>query len=363
MSAIEDYLQLVAKGSPLNNQWQQLKHNINQNIPQASDVHDPAKMQEWAINAALNVPMLGNILAWHGSPHKFSKFSDKAIGSGEGAQAFGMGHYSATDPATADKFYRKRLADNLNADLNDGLEHWATNNSALERRLKAISDANIAEQPFVRDYDPVRLKLFQMQQHNSNLSDLWGRAQRHTALLHSNPELQAIIESMRAHKIPPPSPGYLYQLNLRPNKEDLLNFDTPLSEQSPGILEALKTAGADRFNITGLSERTGESAFRKLEQSQGTNIGKLLDSLGVPGHSFNGQGGDGLPNFVIYDPKNIEVIRRIRAGMDNPSSAAGRWAADLSSIVNNSQRGAYPSAYPVRPLAAELRNFRKDAWK
>jgi len=61
MSAIDDYLQLVAKGTPLNNQWQQLKHNVNQNIPQASDVHDPAKMQEWAINAALNAPMMGTI--------------------------------------------------------------------------------------------------------------------------------------------------------------------------------------------------------------------------------------------------------------------------------------------------------------
>ena len=33
--------------------------------------------------------------AWHGSPHKFDKFSMDAIGTGEGAQAYGHGLYFA----------------------------------------------------------------------------------------------------------------------------------------------------------------------------------------------------------------------------------------------------------------------------
>ena len=47
--------------------------------------------------------------AWHGSPHKFDKFSTEAIGTGEGAQAFGHGLYFAGKKEVADN-YRKLLA-------------------------------------------------------------------------------------------------------------------------------------------------------------------------------------------------------------------------------------------------------------
>ena len=61
MSAIEDYLQLIAKGSPLNNQWQQLRRNITQNVPSQQDLKNPVKMQEWSMGAAFNSPMLASI--------------------------------------------------------------------------------------------------------------------------------------------------------------------------------------------------------------------------------------------------------------------------------------------------------------
>lgn len=45
--------------------------------------------------------------AYHGSPYDFSKFSNEAIGTGEGAQAHGLGHYTALDKNVADTRYRK----------------------------------------------------------------------------------------------------------------------------------------------------------------------------------------------------------------------------------------------------------------
>ena len=47
--------------------------------------------------------------AWHGSPYKFDKFSNDAIGTGEGAQAHGYGHYAAKNKDVADERYRKGL--------------------------------------------------------------------------------------------------------------------------------------------------------------------------------------------------------------------------------------------------------------
>jgi hypothetical protein len=48
------------------------------------------------------IPGIGaQIKAFHGSPHKFNKFSTKAIGTGEGAQAFGWGLYFTDKPSIA----------------------------------------------------------------------------------------------------------------------------------------------------------------------------------------------------------------------------------------------------------------------
>ena len=47
--------------------------------------------------------------AWHGSPHEFDRFSMDAIGTGEGAQAYGHGLYF-TDTEDVARGYRDRLA-------------------------------------------------------------------------------------------------------------------------------------------------------------------------------------------------------------------------------------------------------------
>jgi len=54
------------------------------------------------------MPMAG-ITAFHGSPHKFSKFDMSKIGTGEGAQAYGHGLYFASNKDVA-TYYREQLA-------------------------------------------------------------------------------------------------------------------------------------------------------------------------------------------------------------------------------------------------------------
>lgn len=49
-------------------------------------------------------------IAYHGSPYDFNKFSNEAIGTGEGAQAHGYGHYAALDKDTAEA-YAKNLSE------------------------------------------------------------------------------------------------------------------------------------------------------------------------------------------------------------------------------------------------------------
>ena len=47
--------------------------------------------------------------AYHGSPYDFAKFSNEAIGTGEGAQAHGYGHYAAKNKDVAEG-YRRNLS-------------------------------------------------------------------------------------------------------------------------------------------------------------------------------------------------------------------------------------------------------------
>jgi hypothetical protein len=50
--------------------------------------------------------------AYHGTPHRFDKFTTEAIGTGEGAQAFGWGIYFA-DAKSVAEYYKIKMADML----------------------------------------------------------------------------------------------------------------------------------------------------------------------------------------------------------------------------------------------------------
>jgi len=61
--------------------------------------------------------------AWHGTPHRFDRFTTDAIGSGEGAQASGWGLYFAGKEKVAD-FYREKPAGRASASMEDLREYF-----------------------------------------------------------------------------------------------------------------------------------------------------------------------------------------------------------------------------------------------
>ena len=65
MSAMEDYLQLIEKGSPLRAQWDYLKHTVKRGlentIPSTTDLMDPQKAAEMGLNMTPATHMLGTI--------------------------------------------------------------------------------------------------------------------------------------------------------------------------------------------------------------------------------------------------------------------------------------------------------------
>lgn len=61
--------------------------------------------------------VLGTFTGYHGGGKAFDKFDDQFIGTGEGAQVYGHGHYIAGRPGTAKKYYEDRARDNLGTEL------------------------------------------------------------------------------------------------------------------------------------------------------------------------------------------------------------------------------------------------------
>jgi len=71
----EDYGQLIEPGSPLNNDYQNLKQRVSRHIPSNEDFRNPKSMSEWSQAAALNAPMG---LSTKLPPTKYSKAHDIA---------------------------------------------------------------------------------------------------------------------------------------------------------------------------------------------------------------------------------------------------------------------------------------------
>lgn len=89
---------------------------MSMEAPLASSASDQGLVTAVKIVTNFENPKIGpeninrSIVAYHGSPHDFNKFSTEKIGTGEGRQAFGYGLYFADNGDIA-KWYADRLAD------------------------------------------------------------------------------------------------------------------------------------------------------------------------------------------------------------------------------------------------------------
>ena len=248
--------------------------------------------------------------AWHGSPYKFDKFSNEAIGTGEGAQAHGYGHYAAKNKDVA-QGYAKNLSEGtknfeykgvpyksvdefkpneynykLLADVkNDGLE--ATRRSLQEERQWALGKLEkTQDKGWWQDY------LQEIDRKENLLNDL-------------NPDLLSDIT---------PDTGNLYKLSI-PKDDVMLRELAPYNEQPKAVQKALREIIKEEFNATPKS-KDFETYVGLLNNAR---EGVLEDSLrlqnkGIKGISYNG-GIDGEAN-VIFNPDDIDIIPYY----DNPTS-------------------------------------------
>ena len=210
--------------------------------------------------------------AYHGSPHGFDQFSDKAIGTGEGAQAYGYGHYLAENEGVA-QGYRKKLS---------GPRPDYTGEIAPEFKAALNAEDYLG-------FDSPGQAIAAMRTH-PDWAERWDV---------QNPDaLKAGLEAHDAAKYG--GRGHMYEVNVAADPEKFLHWDKPLSEQHPDVEAAINGIAGNSGRMSqyladaknGLvPEPTGENLYRALMYRARENgaaspdavASQMLNEAGVPG--------------------------------------------------------------------------------
>ena len=260
---------------------------------------------------AMPFPQEGAIKAFHGTPHDFDKFSMDAIGTGEGAQAYGHGLYFAEAEDVA-KGYRDQLSKNIDY---DGKPILRRNKQVGSTGDDDLDDSLIAE---MGDIDKA-VKFWE--------KDLQSDSE---ALRDYAKENIDKLESSRARVVTSVTSGggSMYQVDIDANPDDFLDWDLPLSEQSAqtrqSVDDLMTLKGAESYSPDGMKvylnqgvtdETLGRDVYRHFTGEKGTIDGaKDLKFSGIKGirykDGFSRGDTGGTSNYVVFDENIISIAKK-----------------------------------------------------
>lgn len=216
------------------------------------------------------------IRAYHGSPHDFGAFDVSKIGTGEGAQAYGHGLYFAENPAVANAYSEAGPAASA---------QYAAINSRLSQLSKTMDADSVSGQYRQFKTDAGR-----------------NAAAEYDSLM-----------ATRANGV-----GHLYDVDINADPEHFLDWDKPLSQQSPHVQNAVKSIpGADNYGQymnSGMS--FGDLANRGLVPGSldkaSPKFSKTYSDAGIPGIKYLDQGsrgaGEGSSNYVLFHHDPVSIV-------------------------------------------------------
>jgi hypothetical protein len=277
--------------------------------------------------------------AWHGSPHKFNKFSSKNIGTGEGAQAYGHGLYFAENPEVAGQ-YRKQLsskfestvdghpAEGMGQDIWEAADYVGAGNGSLDDYIQRIARGRNAQ---------------------IESAEISGNTPRADVLRELLREEIDVAESLRGKDIGWREGGHTYEVDIPDEHIDkMLDWDAPLSEQPDNIKAALSsiktTEGWARLidaQLGGpvMDQATGRDLYKYFGKDE-LATSEYLKSIGIPGIKYY----DGMSRQAI----NGEILG-ITKGADG-------WTAKVRGKANDGFGSIAPSESITtsKPFSSEV---------
>lgn len=224
--------------------------------------YGPATQRLAGLMADAYNPM--GLTVFHGSPAKFNKFDRTKIGSGEGAQAYGYGHYVAESPDVA-KSYAADVSGNK------ATRTFAPRSNAVQNSIDYF-------QAMLKNEVPRDLKS------GVAVSDDYIKSQ----IAQLNDQLPSV-----------------YTIDLPDDQiARMLDFDKPLMEQSKEIQSLAK-----QYGLTDADHMGGDLiAAMDAKRAAGAEV---MRQTGVPGIRYLDQGSrgqeQGTSNFVVF-PGNEDLL-------------------------------------------------------
>jgi len=266
------------------------------------------------------------ITAYHGSPHKFDKFDSSKIGTGEGAQAYGHGMYFAEHEPVA-KSYKDNLTGKStevefpNGDTDDFGKPLRWHPDSLDDKTEAAAARAVL-----------------------SYSGSLGQKQVIRQHLDNSKDAANAMRLIKNKEIYPAAPGYMYKVAINAHPDHFLDWDKPLSEQHPSVKEKIKTnpgfvKEAERIMEKPIEEMSGKviqrialgyNADREGVAMAGQGQLKMFQEMNIPGIKYldgNSRGqGEGTKNYVVFDPKIVEIKNRYAEGgfIHDPEKAKRR---------------------------------------
>jgi hypothetical protein len=323
--------------------------------PQTGEFHTDPRLADRAMNAAGMltlgagaIPAEANSLrmgikAYHGSPHDFERFDSSKIGTGEGAQAYGHGLYLAENEGVA-KSYRDNLS--KGSDPRDFISE-IINSLRAKIPTEAISKDTLALE--MRRYDPTRTVA-----DNDELMGHIQNAANGYDIKTDTYSPQAMASLQRLDKLlPPPKPGRMYEVDIAADPEHFLDWDKPLSEQSPQVQQA--ALGTSAPPDPGALRKRAETAGGAEKQFLLNQADYLENQLKMHGEGWHGSAvAENLPS----EWDDFETARRI-ARAKVAEQLKERGAAGIRYLDQGSRVPAVTQPKRIAKLEQDILDLRK----
>lgn len=312
------------------------------------EIKDTVARYQAAREGGLNQP------AFHGSPHVFDKFSLDAIGTGEGAQAYGWGLYYSSRREIAEH-YRDVLTQREGVSVSIEWGKAKPNEEIAELIRKAYvslpDDGNITKED-VSTY--LRGQLERATKDGVRISPI--------QFVYPKADVKRAIAMIDAGRVSMEKPGRLYEVDI-PEDDEYLLWDAPLNEQPgevwdnvidavqrrmgdpmgeelAGMFEASDMSGQDVYNWIAATFEKGEvpdGVFRTPSGRAAKMASEILHDAGIAGIKYLDGGsrtaGDGTYNYVVFDDSRVSIKSYEQSFADGPrgkiSFEEGRAIIDL----------------------------------
>lgn len=304
------------------------------------------------------IRILRPVKAFHGSPFKFDQFK-LSPREGQGAASYGEGLYFAGARPTAEEYARDLMGSRVRRQFYDRASDAAAEMPGAGPTWHAPIYSALADEAnelghFSSSADGVLYQLErQLEQHRAMRMPAWEQRQVFRDIQQARAEViknPGIIDELRAGMDLSKPEGYRYEVNLHVDPQhDLLDWDLPLGEQSSTVRRALYDVGMPAKDVRNMARTMkGDDIYRKFQtlsrEAEGrpgifeTGHDELQDALaaskglndrGVAGIQYldaqSRPRGRGTRNYVIFDPKRVEIVRQYGV----PLAAGSAGLADL----------------------------------